>query len=511
LGEDALKPNILLLFSDQQRFDALGAVNPKIRTPNLDRLARGGTLFERAYAPTPVCLPCRASLLTGQYSSTHGAAHNAAQLPQEYPNLLSATLRTHGYATHIIGKSHFSPCHDPLSLESAPHIHDLDYFRNWHGPWFGFEHAAINIGHTTEAHACGEHYGAWLEDRGVDLARYFGNTAYTAYGAWDLPEEFHSSKWVADTTIAAIDRSQENDEPFFIWANFQDPHNPCMVPEPWASRYSPDEIPHFGFKPGEPESFATKPSHYQEILDQPGSYACRPSDPLLPGTSNISHLDYTPRQTQANAACYYGMVELMDHHIGRILDALEANGQLGNTVIVFASDHGDCLGDHGLWWKGAVAFEEAIRVPMIAHWPGHIPAGRMCDGFQSLIDLFPTFCVTAGAPIPIACQGVNQLPCWTGETESVRENVVVEERPYDTAWCQRILINDDYKLVFYANRDSGELYDMRTDRDHVRNLWEVPEFAGVKAGMIHRLASLEFSRVHPTLGPSAALARQRQD
>lgn len=503
-------PNILLILSDQQRWDTLGVCNPQIRTPNLDRLARAGMRFERAYAPTPVCLPCRSSIVTGQYSSTHGAAHNGAMLPQDYPQLLPVSLRARGYSTSILGKSHFSPCHDPLSLESAPHIHDLEHFRQWHGPWYGFEHAAISIGHSTEGHACGEHYGAWLEDRGVDLKKYFGNTEYTAYGAWDLPEEVHSSKWMADETIAAMERDTAAGQPFFIWANFQDPHNPCMVPEPWASMYDPDEIPQFGFKPGEPECFAQKPPFYRELLEQPGSYACRPSDPLLPGTSNVAHLDWDQRKVQENLACYYGMVSLMDHHIGRILDALEASGQLENTLIVFASDHGDCMGEHGLWWKGVVAYDDCIRVPMLVHWPGQVPAGESSRAFQSLVDLFPTFCAVAGVETPVGCHGHDQIPVWTGQRETVREDVVVEERPYDTVWSQRVLIDDHYKLAFYANEPYGELYDVNADPNQIHNLWDEPDFAPVKLRMISRLLSLEATHNHPSPGPSAALRRRAQ-
>ena len=97
------------------------------------------------------------------------------------------------------------------------------------------------------------HYGVWLEDQGVDLTKYFGNTEYTAYGAWDLPEKYHNSKWIADVTINAIEKCKENQQPFFMWINFQDPHNPCMVPEPWTSMYDPNKIPTYGFKEGEPE------------------------------------------------------------------------------------------------------------------------------------------------------------------------------------------------------------------------------------------------------------------
>jgi len=144
----------------------------------------------------------------------------------------------------------------------------------------------------------------------------------------------------------------------------------------------PGEDSKIRFQTGRAEAFANKPPFYQEVLASRGPYAARPSDPGLPVAGNISHLDWTPERTQANAACYYGMISLMDKHIGRILDALEAAGQADNTLVVFSSDHGDLLGDHGLWWKSLVAYDESIRVPFLASLPGRIPAGSRTRAFR---------------------------------------------------------------------------------------------------------------------------------
>jgi arylsulfatase A-like enzyme len=500
-------PNILFLLSDQQRWDTLGVLNDKIKTPNLDRLANSGMLMERAYPATPVCLPCRASFLSGQYPSTNGATHNWAELREDHTPLLSSVLRDRGYYTHMIGKSHLSCCFDPLGKESAPFIHNREYYRQWKGPWYGFERADINIGHTTEKHACGMHYGAWLEDQGVDTAKYFGHTRYEQYGTWDLPEEFHSSKWIADITKQAMQRSGDRGQPFFIWANFQDPHNPCMVPAPWSTMYDPNEIPRFGYKPGEPECYKDKPPFYGEIIAQPGPYAAHPSDPWLESAGNISHLAWSQEQIQQNAACYYGMISLMDKYIGQILDELERLGQADNTIVVFASDHGDVLGDHGFWWKSIVSCEESIRVPLIARYPGHIAAGTRTRAFQSLIDLFPTFCDYAGAPTPFACEGVSQRTVWDGTAPAVRDDVIIEERPNNSPWTQRILVTDDFKLAWYAGRDYGELYDLHTDPDHIRNLWNDPSHQQVKHSLIHRVLTHETTKSYPAVGPAE---RQRR-
>ncbi len=501
------RPNILFLLADQQRFDTLGVVNSKISTPNLDRLAAGGALFTRAYPPTPVCLPCRASLVTGQYPSSHGATHNHTALPEDYPDLVASLLRQSGYYTHMIGKSHLASCHDPCSPESAPHIYNRDYFRRWRGPWYGFERADIAIGHTTEKHAHGMHYGAWLEDRGVAIDRYFGHTAYDAYGSWDLPEEYHSSRWIADTTIESISRAAQRKQPFYIWANFQDPHNPCMVPEPWASMYDPKNMPACGYKPGEPESFASKPPFYREIIDQPGEYAARPSDPGLRGAGNVSHLPYTGEDARRNAACYYGMVSLMDHHVGRMLDALEASGQVDNTVVVFTADHPDCLGDHGFWYKSLVCFDEILRVPMIVRYPGVVPAGVRSDAFQNLVDLPATFLSMAGVSVPREYEGVNQEPSWRNPACAVRRDAVIEERPYTSDFNQRILITDEYKLAFFADRPYGELYNTRTDPDQITNLWDDPSCRDIRERLIMRILSHEMNKGLPRMSHSERYAR----
>ncbi len=487
--------SILLLVTDQQRADTLGCVNPAIRTPHLDRLAAEGLRLDRLYPPTPVCLPCRASLATGQYPSTHGATHNHSALPMDYPKVVAQAFTDAGYRTHMIGKSHLNPCHGAGSPEAAPLIFDTARYRDWHGPWYGFEHADISVGHSTETHAASMHYRVWLEDRGIDPERFFGHTAYAAYGVWDLPADATSSHWVAETTIASMAAAQAEGKPFYIWANFPDPHNPCCVPEPWASMYNPDDLPAFGFKPGEPDCFEDKPPFYREILQTEGDYAARYSDPAMPGADNVSHFEWTERQRQENAAHYYGMVSLIDEQVGRILDALEVSGQAEHTLVVFTSDHGDLLGDHGLWWKGIFAYEECLRVPGIARLPGRIPAGAVTQALTGLLDLAPTFFDFAGVAPPPWLEGRSQGAVWAHPDEEPGAGaVVVEHRPWSTAWNQRILVTRTHKLIVYAGRDYGELYDLASDPDQIRNLWADPRHHDLRDQLMARLLSAEMNR-----------------
>ena len=497
--------NILFLCTDQQRFDALGVVNPAIKTPNLDRLAQTGLHLPQAYSPTPVCLPCRASLVTGQFPSTHRATCNSSYLPEDYPFQVATPLRQAGYRTHFIGKSHLSNCHDPKSKESAPQIHDREYYRQWHGPWYGFEHATLNIGHSTESHACGMHYGVWLEDQGIDTDRYFGNTEYTDYGAWDLPGEFHNSRWVADQTIDSMTRSQKEGKPFYIWSNFQDPHNPCMVPEPWASMYDPREVPFQGLTPEDQKALEEKPRFYREVLEKPGPYAAQPSDPGLPGAGDIASLDYTDEQARECVAAYYGMVSLLDHHVGRIIDWLEEKGLRENTLIVFTSDHGDCLGDHGYWFKSMVTYDESMRVPLLASCPGLLPEGRTNGEIHNLLDLFPTLFTLADIPVPSYLEGRDLSATWREPRETVTGEAVVEEKPFRTDWNKRSLVTPDFVIAFYANRSYGELYDREKDPQRWRNLWNHPDYQSVKAELLTRLLSLECNKSKTRLPPSRCL------
>ncbi len=489
--------NVILITADQMRADCIQAVNPHVKTPNIQRLVDNGILFKRSYAPTPVCLPCRSSLVTGQYPSTHGAMHNECTLPKEYPSSVASEFTKAGYYTHIIGKSHLNSMHDQASPEGSPHVFNYGYFRKWHGPWYGFTNADISVGHSTEGVAASMHYRAWLIDHGVDIKRYFGNTAYTAYGAWDLPEEFHASKWIADVTIQAIDRSIALKQPFFLSVNFPDPHNPCMVPEPWASMYDPDKIPRHGFAPGEPESFDQKPGFYKEIVSRAGAYGWHPGDGDIGGSCNVSSLDWSPRQVQENAAAYYGMVSLMDKYIGKILDKLVQCGLADDTLIIFTADHGDFLGDHGMWWKSLVGFEEAMHVPLVASHPVRLPRGKRSDALHSSVDLPATMLSFAGLPVPRTFEGVDQRAAWEDPPRAIRKSVIVEERPYDKPFTLRVIINDTFKLCFYANKQYGELYNMKSDPTQLHNLWDDPAHLHVKLEMVCALLSGEITKHVP--------------
>ena len=246
MAED--QPNILLITSDQQHWYTLGRDNPRIQTPNLDRLAGEGVQFDRAYCPNPVCSPSRSSIITGQYPSSHGCWTIGVKLAEDIPTVGDALQRA-GYATSLIGKAHFQPLGstpEQESLETPEKIRDLDFWREFTGPWYGFQNVEIGRMHGDE-YLVGQHYALWMEEQGfTDWRDHFmplpGELARpTRRGSWELPAEYHYTTWTAERTIAAIDRDVAG-TPFFTWASFHDPHPPYVVPEPWASMYDPDDM-----------------------------------------------------------------------------------------------------------------------------------------------------------------------------------------------------------------------------------------------------------------------------
>jgi uncharacterized sulfatase len=205
-----------------------------------------------------------------------------------------------------------------------------------------------------------------------------------------------------------------------------------------------------------------------------------------------SHL-MDPDLARKNMAIYYGMVSFMDEQIGRILSVLDERGLAENTLVVFSTDHGHFLGQHGLWYKGPFHYEDEIRVPFLARWPGHIPAGQRSRTLQSLVDLAPTFLQAAELPVPSRMQGVNQLPAWSGES-AVRAEAIVEYRHEPTTIQLRTYVDDRYKLTIYRDRDYGELFDLEADPEERRNLWNDAEYSALRGELFGKFLNAELRR-----------------
>lgn len=488
------RPNILLISSDQQHWNTLGCLNPEIQTPNLDRLASEGTLFTRAYTVNPTCTPTRASMFTGKYPSQHGAWSLGTKLP-ESELTLGDILTEAGYETALVGKAHFQPLRGTEefpSLESYPILQDLDFWRKFDHPFYGFRHVELARNHTDEAHV-GQHYAIWMEEKGLHNWRDFfrpptGNNDRQRR-KWLIPEEFHYDAWIAERTNALLELYSRNNDNFFLYASFLDPHPAYLVPEPWDEMYDPDSLTVPSVAPGEHDK---NPPHFQLTQqERPDFSPWRESGQGLHGFH--SHLR-DREELARDIAIYYAMISLMDKYIGKILDRLEELGLAENTLVVFTTDHGHLYGQHGLVAKGAFHYEDLIKVPFIVRYPGRTPAGARSDALQSLVDLSPTFLSVLGLNIPRAMTGLDQSAVWYGETERIRDHVIVENRHEPTTIHLKTYVNERYKITVYYNREYGELFDLQEDPGEINNLWNDPASAELKVELIKKLLFAEMGK-----------------
>ncbi|HWD81332.1 MAG TPA: sulfatase-like hydrolase/transferase, partial [Kribbella sp.] len=350
-----MPPNVLLICTDQQRFSAMGAYgNDEVETPNLDRLAAQGALFENCYVQSPVCAPSRASLMTGRHVHQHGLWANGVALP-DHERLFSKDLADAGYDCGLVGKFHLDACFGGRTEQR--HDDGFRVFRWAHDPYPG----------SSE-----NEYHRWLYTVRPDLAG-------AELDHDSLPTELHYSHWIGSQTIDFLTRSRDRDKPFFFVANFFDPHHGFGAPEEYVRRYRAKEVS----RPI-PDDLSTKPPIQTEASHE--SYA---------GHAR-GFTTYSPSELQEVKAAYYAMVTLVDDEVGRILDALDAERLSNDTLVVFTSDHGEMLGDHELMLKGPMLYEQAVRVPLILRRPSTLPAGTRRTDLVQWIDLSSTILTAAG-------------------------------------------------------------------------------------------------------------------
>lgn len=494
------RKNVLFITTDQQHWTALGHVNREMHTPNLDRLAEQGTRFERAYTVNPTCTPTRASWITGLYPSQHGAWSLGTKLMEDIPTL-GDDFQRHGYRTALIGKAHFQPLLDTPeypSLECYPKVHDLDFWRDFHGPFYGFEHIELARNHTDEAHV-GQHYALWMESKVGDRWRYYFLPTWDELpadppgfptskrkplapgdGCWDIPEALHYNTWIAERTQAYLEDYKARDERFFLWASFFDPHPKYMVPEPYASMVDPDNVTVPELFPGELDD---KPPYFklsQETNPDFGPFAETDGNHIHGAGCHQASRSVKARKI----AAMIGMVAMLDKYIGRILDTLDALGLADETLVCFTSDHGDFWGQHGLTAKAIHHYEDLLRVPLIVRLPGIIPAGRCSRALQSTVDLAPTFLAMAGLPVPRRMAGKDQTPVWSGDDHKARDHVIVENRHQPTTLHMHTLITERYKMTVHYRRDYGEMYDLEADPQERVNVWEHPDYQAIKQQLL---------------------------
>jgi len=467
------RPNILLLMTDQQRYDSLGCTGCEAaHTPNLDRLAAQGALFEHAYVTNPICAPSRASLWTGRHLPGHGVYRLYDNLPDDQV-LFSKSLQQAGYQTALFGKLHVS---------------SIDYEVTRRHPNDGFDVYEPCLEGCLRMDAPYQAYAKWLRENHPQFHRRLSRDGRALL---HVPEEVHLSRWAADRTADFI-QNRDDSRPFLAVMSIFDPHNPYQdYPESMAERVNAAKIP--------------------EPLVVAGEFQGKPAD--LEREHRSSYLgdfrDLSLEELHAMRLGYHASLAFADQEFGRVLDVLDTAGIADNTLVIFTSDHGDMLGDHQLLVKGAFFYDPCVRVPLLMRWPERFGGKRRVDGLVQCHDLAATVLRAAGLSErdvhEAAPDAHDLLPLAAGQADSVRDHAVCCYRnsglstepsrtPYWDPPIHATMFRDQrYKLNVWHNARNdappagGELYDMDKDPQELHNLWADPEHAGVRQALTERL------------------------
>ena len=431
MPDESPRPNVLLIMADQFRADHLGAAGARfVRTPNLDRIAREGVLLRRCFTNSPVCAPARIGLAAGLQPVRLGATDNAGFLPVSTPTYYQR-LREHGYRVGCVGK---------LDLAKP------DGYNGRHGDrpcafGWGFTHPCECEGkmHAGQRPTPQGPYTFWLRQRGL-LEAFHKDYARRAAGGWNigvaedsvLPAEAFEDCWIGDRAAEWLD-AVPDDFPWHYLVSFVGPHDPFDPPTAYAEHFRGAEMPPPVAVAGE-----GKPRWVRR--------RARELDP--------AEVAVTRRQ-------YCAAIEAIDDAVGKMLDALERRGQRDRTYILFTSDHGEMLGDHGLYAK-SVMYEPALNVPLLAAGPG-IEGGRVSDAIVELIDVNPTICELAGLPPQEDIDARSFGAVLRGEAAAHRGEAVSQ---LTNCRCVR---TGHHKLIESFN-DATELYDLHEDPRERHNL-----------------------------------------
>lgn len=491
------KPNFLIISADQQRADCMGVAGRKIKTPNIDRLARQGTRFNAAITPCVVCQPARASILTGQLCRTHGVHDNGIDLePAIGEKGFAGTLASNGYDTSFFGKAHFSTYHTyektgtPESLQSSS-----DYDDNWYGPYMGFNHIEMMlVGHNwflPEKPPAGQHYERWFyaDGNGDERNRLYRENAHDTKEAaqtWHskLPVEWHNSTWTADRAIDWL-KSYSRKQPFCSWVSFPDPHHPFDCPIPWSTLHAPEDV---DLPEQRTRDFNNRPWWHEAVLTSEPAGKKEHAE-IRKAYSRIT--PQTDEQLREIIANTYGQIALIDHQLGRLLDTLEETGLAENTVVIYLSDHGDWLGDHGLILKGPMHYEGLLRVPLIASGPG-IEANVVIEEPVSTIDIGPTLFDYANCQAQLNQHGQSLRPLLEGEPVTrkfARAEWELLPTRAGVALSLQVIRTKTHKLTLDLISGAGELYDLVNDPNEMINRFDHVEFADVQAELVQMINS----------------------
>jgi len=525
------RPNFLVFITDQHRADHLGCYgNPVVRTPHIDALAARGTRFDRFYVASPVCMANRATLMTGRMPSLHGVRHNGIALSRDATTFVDL-LRAGGYRTTLIGKSHLQNMgHDgpgrkrwtagqgdldpPAALRDAGAraragaAYDNEWTPYWEEnpehtvslPFYGFDHVRLCTFHGDQV---GADYARWLEARHPGSDRLRGrehaipDSRYGAPQAWRtrVPESLYPTSYIADEAtgfLSGQDRGS-GDEPFFLACSFPDPHHPYTPPGKYWDMYDPDSIA------------------------LPASFWNRGSTPLVSSVhrdtaqGRYSREGYIPfgvteREAREIIALTYGMISMIDDAVGRVMAALRESGQDRNTAVLFTSDHGDWMGDHGLMLKGPLHYQGLIRVPFIWRDPAaDRPPHAVDRDMAGTVDIGRTVLGRAGINPYNGMQGIDLLASSrpAGRAMVVESEQVMHKFDQGRSFRVRSLVDPRYRLSVSDIDEIGELYDLDEDPAETANLWTSAPHQDVKARLLERLCREQIRLVDEAPLPTA--------
>jgi len=464
------RPNILWICTDQQRYDTIAALgNQHVSTPHVDRLVNGGVAFTRAYCQSPICTPSRASFLTGMYpSAVHVNGNGNGRFPVGAPKLVTRMLADSGYRCGLIGKLHLASAFGRVE----PRVDDgYSYWQYSHAPRDDWDH--------------GHDYADWVRAQGGDL------NAFNA-GSDGVPADLHQTTWCAGKAIEFM--CEGSPSPWLASVNIYDPHPPFNPPKAYRDLFDPANMPGPLFRDSDLEQqhklvgidFQSKGRHPDQLdISSPIISQGPLGDPGLPtrGATDACSLQ----------AAYYAMIKLIDDRVGDMLAALDESGQLENTIVLFTSDHGETLGDHGLIQKGCRFYEGLVRVPLVFSCPERFRGGRRSDALVELLDIAPTLLQLAGLEVPGHMQGRSLLPVLdesvSAESGTGREFVRCEF--YDALQAPdgtfaTMYRDQRYKLVVYHGHNLGELYDLEEDPEEFENMWDELEAQSLKLELVQR-------------------------
>lgn len=460
------RPNIIFILTDQQRLDTINALGfDHVDTPNLDRLVNEGVTFTNCHVTAPSCAPSRASLFTGQYPHTTGVLKNADRWEHSWIEDLNES----GYHCANVGKMHTWPFTTPCGFHQRYVVENKDRYLEGRYFFDEWDKALAARGLVKQQR---EQYRKF-----ADYEKKLG--AFT----WDLPEDTHSDMFVGNTASWLI-KNYPKTEPLFLQIGFPGPHPPYDPTPEYLERYQDREVPLQEVTAedldGQPEAYKGMRVHNHEVDHD----------------SVVLDLNPSEEQRLNQRKHYLANVTMIDHQVGQIMESLEAQGYLENSIVIFTSDHGDCLTDHGHSQKWTM-YEQVTRVPLIVWSPSRFEGGRKFDDLVSLFDIGPAILESAGVPVPSTFEAESLLPALKGDPEWKGRDCVFAEHPRDgnftTADYMTMVRNQRWKLVHILGSDAldggteGQLFDLENDPSEQTNLWSSPDHDETKRELLETL------------------------